>query len=331
MNGESEVTARTARFVDVCNGDADGLCAVVQWRLSRPAAATLVTGLKRDIELLERVHAAAGDEVLVCDISMQRNRDALSRLLALGVRVRYFDHHGVIGIPTHPCLESHIELGPEVCTSLLVDRHLHGAFRSWALVGAYGDNLGAVADALAEASGLRPAQRARLRMLGVAINYNAYGETLQDVTIAPAQLYRIMARYADPLALVEHEAVILQLERRRRCDLVIACAIAPLHESPHAAVRVLPGTAWGRRVIGSLAHELAAANPGQAQAVLRSTAGGHFVASVRAPHQAPFGASEFCARFGGAGRSGAAGIDRLPAAELDRFVAEFESETWAPH
>ena len=48
---------------DVCNGDADGLCAALQWRLHEPAPATLQTGLKRDIALLERVHANADDEV----------------------------------------------------------------------------------------------------------------------------------------------------------------------------------------------------------------------------------------------------------------------------
>jgi hypothetical protein len=328
MNAEVPPAGRAAQFIDVCNGDADGLCAVVQWRLSRPTSATLVTGLKRDIELLERVRAEPGDEVLVCDISMQRNRIALARLLALGVRVRYFDHHGVTGIPTHPNLESHVELGPQVCTSLLMDRHLHGAFCLWALVGAYGDNLGAVADTMAEASGLTPAQRARLRMLGGAVNYNAYGDSLQDVFIAPAQLYRIMARYADPLELIEQESVIPQLARRRRTDLLHACAVAPLRESRHAAVRVLPDAPWSRRVMGSLAHELAEANPDQAQAVLRRTAAGHHVVSVRAPLNAPFGAGELCARFGGAGRSGAAGIDRLPEAELDRFVQAFDAETW---
>ena len=78
---------------DVCNGDADGLCAVVQWRLAHPAPATLITGLKRDIELLQQVQAAPGDEVLVCDLSMQRNLPALQRVLQQGARVRWFDHH----------------------------------------------------------------------------------------------------------------------------------------------------------------------------------------------------------------------------------------------
>ncbi len=45
---------------DVFNGDADGLCALHQLRLAKPAAAELITGVKSDIALLHRVHAGAG-------------------------------------------------------------------------------------------------------------------------------------------------------------------------------------------------------------------------------------------------------------------------------
>ena len=93
---------------DVCNGDADGLCAVLQWRLVHPAPATLVTGLKRELSLLAQVPAQAGDELLVCDLSMQRNLPALERLLAQGVAVRYVDHHKVDRIPLHPGLQATI-------------------------------------------------------------------------------------------------------------------------------------------------------------------------------------------------------------------------------
>lgn len=328
MVGGSNGVGMTNRSFDVCNGDADGLCAVVQWRLRHPGDATLVTGLKRDIALLDRMHAGAGDEVLVCDVSMQRNRDALDRLLAQGVRVRYFDHHDVGEMPTHPNLEPHIDLGPRACTSLLMDRHLEGAFRSWALVGAYGDNLIDVADALAGRSELSLRDRDRLRALGVVINYNAYGESLQDVHIAPDALYRLMARHADPLQMIEHEAVVAELEQSRRADLAQARAVPLLRERADAAVRVLPDAAWSRRVIGSLAHELALEHPAQAQAVLRATASGHYLVSVRAPLLAPRGAAELCRRFGGAGRAGAAGIDRLAVAQLGPFVDAFEAQRW---
>ena len=228
------------RHIDICNGDADGLCAVLQWRLHAPGEASLVTGLKRDIALLDRVQAAPGDELLVCDISMQRNRVALLRLLEQGARVRYFDHHAAPDIPAHPNLEAHVEFSSRVCTSLLMDRHLGGAHRAWALVGAYGDNLTEVADALAVAAGLASQDRDRLRLLGEAINYNAYGEDEQDVHVTPARLYGIMARYHDPLELLAHEPVAQQLDALRRADLELGEDLAPHWENDSACVVVLP-------------------------------------------------------------------------------------------
>jgi hypothetical protein len=322
------------RDIDICNGDADGLCAVLQWRLHDPAQATLVTGLKRDIELLKRVQAEPGDRLLVCDISMHRNRAALLRLLEQGARVRYFDHHAVSDVPTHPNLESHLEFGGTVCTSLLMDRHLGGAHRAWALVGAYGDNLGLVADALAQGPGgpggtpWSGADRARLRWLGEAINYNAYGEEEEDAHIAPALLYRTMARYPDPLEFLRHEAVAQELDRLRRADLAMGESLAPHWENERACVVVLPDAPWSRRVVGALANRLAAAYPARAHAVLKPLRDGGFMGSVRAPLAAPFGAHELCGRFGGAGRAAAAGIDHLPDHDLERFVSEFAAAAW---
>ena len=49
-------TVVSANF-DVFNGDADGICALHQLRLTYPVSATLITGAKRDIKLLEKVEA----------------------------------------------------------------------------------------------------------------------------------------------------------------------------------------------------------------------------------------------------------------------------------
>ncbi|MEO7939536.1 MAG: acetyltransferase, partial [Burkholderiaceae bacterium] len=62
---------------DVFNGDADGLCALHQLRLVAPRDATLITGVKRDIALLQRVPLQRDARVTVLDISLQRNRAAL--------------------------------------------------------------------------------------------------------------------------------------------------------------------------------------------------------------------------------------------------------------
>lgn len=317
----------TRRF-DVCNGDADGLCAVVQWRLHETAAATLVTGLKREIALLERVPAGAGDEVLVCDLSMARNRAALLRLLDRGARVRYFDHHAVSDAPRHPALEAHIDLASGVCTSSIVDGHLGGRFRAWAVVGAFGDNMRALAGRLAGSIGLQRDECERLRTLGEAINYNAYGESESDVHIAPARLYPMLARYRDPLAFIEREPIAHDIDTLRRADLAQGFAQRPHWQGAGGAVYLLPDAPWSRRVIGSLANEVAAAQPLRAHAVARRAADGSIVVSVRAPISTPTGANELCRRFGGAGRAAAAGIEGLAASEFERFVREFAAMRW---
>ena len=313
---------------DVCNGDADGLCAALQWRLQEPAPATLVTGLKREITLLERVAANAGDEVNAFDLSMQRNRSALMRLLDAGVRVRYIDHHAVRDIPSHELLDANIDCASDVCTSLLVDRRIGGAFRAWALVGAYGDNLTQVADRLAIESGIDEGDRAGLRRLGEAINYNGYGDDERDVRIAPARLYTILARYRDPRDMLANEAIADDIDVLRRADLDVALASPPQWQDARGTVHVLPDAPWSRRVLGSLANELANADPQRAHAVLKLQRSGDYAVSVRAPLALPAGAAELCSRFGGGGRARAGGIDGLPAADLEHFCAAFASSHW---
>ncbi|WP_018911889.1 hypothetical protein [Thiomonas sp. FB-6] len=319
-----------ARRIDVCNGDADGLCAVVQWRQAEPAPALLVTGLKRDIELLRRVQARPGDRILVCDLSMQRNLAELLRLLREGAIVRYFDHHAVDAVPRHPRLRAHLDFSPSMCSSLLVDRFLRGRRRLWALVGAYGDNLAGVADALALREGLDAQRCAALRRLGEVVNYNAYGDDERDVLMAPAELYERLVRYQDPFQLLGHEPIIGRIDELRQADLEQALRLGPWREHPGARIWRLPDSAWSRRVGGSLANLLAGQRPALAHAVLRDTAAGTLAASVRAPLRAPHGAHELCRRFGGAGRAGAGGIDVLPPGELEAFVQAFESGDWMP-
>src|SRR5690606_3617944 len=127
---------------DVFNGDADGICALVQLRLAEPRDAVLITGVKRDIDLLKQVQAKAGDRITVLDVSMDKNRTDLDRVLAAGATVLYVDHHFTgDDQPSSPALTTIINEAADVCTSLLVDSHLKGAFRGWAIVGAFGDNL----------------------------------------------------------------------------------------------------------------------------------------------------------------------------------------------
>jgi DHH family putative phosphoesterase len=258
-------------------------------------------------------------------VSLARNRAALERLLERGARVRYFDHHYAGALPSHPRLEAVIDPSAGVCTSVLVDRHLHGRFRAWAVVAAFGDNLAGTALELARPLALDAAALERLRGLGEALNYNAYGESEADLLVHPAALYGMLAEFDDPLEFAAGK-VCARLVAARRADLERARALAPAWSGPGGAVYRLPDAPWSRRVIGELANRLAADDPGRAWAVLAPDARGGCVVSVRAPAAAGTSADELCRGFAsGGGRRTAAGIDHLPAAQLDEFVLRFSA------
>jgi hypothetical protein len=311
------------RHYDVFNGDADGICALHQLRLEEPRASRLVTGLKRDIDLLASVPAGAGDQVTVLDVSLDRNRAALLAMLERGARVDYFDHHYAGEVPSHPHLRAVIDPARESCTSAIVDRHLGGRRRIWAVVGAYGDNLDREAALLAEPLGLDEERLGSLQELGAALNYNAYGESDEDVLLPPAELYRIVQRYADPFQLLRHEQAIARLSEDRHADLARARATPPLRDLPFAAAWLLPDEAWSRRVSGTFANGLAIEEPQRAHAVLTARRDGYAV-SVRSPRDCEPSAADFCRRFPtGGGRSAAAGIDRLERERLEPFLEAF--------
>jgi len=314
---------------DVFNGDADGICALHQLRLAFPAESKLVTGVKRDIALVERVSCVSGDSVTVLDIAMSKNREALLALLDKGVNVLYFDHHNPGEIPSDPNLKAVIDTRPDVCTSLLVNRHLGGQFPVWAVVAAFGDNLGDSARRAAEPLGLDAGQLDRLRRLGECLNYNAYGEGVEDLFFHPAELYRMVHRYRDPFAFMHEEAAFETLDRGYAEDMALACALRPEAETGGGAIYLLPDAAWARRVSGAFGNWLAASAPMRAHAVLTRRSGGGFVVSVRAPLATKRGADVLCAQFEtGGGRKAAAGINRLPEDQLTRFATLF-AETFS--
>jgi hypothetical protein len=309
-------------YFDVFNGDAYGICALHQLRLAQPLESTLVTGVKRDIALLERVQAQAGDQITVLDIAIDKNRGALARLLAAGARVRYFDHHYPGLIPSHPGLDTHIETHPDKGTSLLVDDFLSGRHRAWAVVGTFGDNFDAAACRCATPLGLSAADLANLRELGVCINYNSYGEQLADLFCPPAELYRRLRPFADHLQFIREEPIFGILSEGYAQDMAQARGTKPSLENDHCRLYILPAQPWARRVSGVFANALALESPALAHALLTRLPAGGFLVSVRAPQSRPIGADQLCRQFDtGGGRKAAAGINHLPDADYDRFVA----------
>jgi single-stranded DNA-specific DHH superfamily exonuclease len=311
---------------DVFNGDADGVCALHQLRLAEPAESQLVTGPKRDISLLKRVKAQSGDRITVLDVALSKNREALDAVLAAGASVRYFDHHQPGEIPVHPNFEAHIDTSPETCTSLLVNDYLNGKHLVWAVTAAFGDNLAQSAQNAAAPLVLSEAQLDQLRELGECLNYNGYGETLEDLHYAPDDLYRIVHQYSDPFDMVYSEPAFQVLRNGFADDMAHADSAVPEEERPSGRIYVLPAEKWARRISGVLGNRLAEASPDLAHAVLTKRPDGGFVVSVRAPISNRHGADEICSQFeSGGGRKGAAGINHLPDEDYNRFVNTFFS------
>ena len=309
---------------DIFNGDADGICALQQLRLQYPREATLVSGLKRDIDLLQRVAVEPGDEITVLDVSLDKNRDALVAALAAGASVFYADHHYPGEIPDSDMLDCHIDVAADTCTSLIINKLLDNAQARWAVVGAYGDNFDGPASQLGESLGLGVSELADLQQLGICLNYNGYGFDLGDLMFHPAELFGLIHPYADPRDFIENETAYAELLEQFQDDMARAQNAPADSESAAGAVYLLPNEGWARRTVGVMGNDLAKQFPDRAHALLVDMGDGHQRVSVRAPYNRKDGADELCRQFpSGGGRKAAAGINALAQDSLAQFIDKF--------
>jgi len=311
---------------DVFNGDADGICALLQLRFAEPREAQLVTGVKREIDLLNRVYPAADDRITVLDISLDKNREGLDRALDVGAQVFYVDHHFAGAVPASASLKSLINEAPDVCTSVLIDHYLRGAYREWAVVGTFGDNLKHTANGLIKNLYFSAEQVTLLENLGIYINYNGYGANLEELHFAPDQLYRLLSQYRSPFDFVaDNSADFQKLEQGYHQDIEAAQSTVALVVSDEIAAFVLPNEPWARRVSGVFSNQLANDNPQRGHAVLTVKPNGNYLVSVRAPLNNKKGAAALCMQFPtGGGREAAAGINDLPADMLAKFLDQLK-------
>lgn len=311
---------------DVFNGDADGIIALLQLRLANPIESELLTGVKRDISLLEQVNASEGDHVTVLDISMEKNIEGLKRALSNGAEVFYADHHRCGEIPEHENLQANIDLDANSCTALIIDKLLDGQFHEWAITAAYGDNLISKADQLAADAGMTKGQAQQLKELGTLINYNGYGAKVDDLHFHPASLYQSLLKYPSPLTVIaDPSSPFKQLQQAYQSDIAEALAVSENHRSSLLSVYILPNAAWARRIGGVYGNLLANQEPDSAHAVLTENADGSYLVSLRAPLNNKQGAGELCSQFEtGGGRAAAAGINKLPMDKLSSFIDAVE-------
>ena len=318
---------------DAFNGDADGICALVQHRLANPANSELITGVKRDITLLKRIQPQKGDHITVLDVAFEKNATEAERILETGATIFYADHHNPGELPEHSGLEADIDTSADTCTALhctalIIDKRLNGAYRAWAITAAFGDNLTAVAKRLAAQSGFSTEETETMKQLGRCINYNSYGSSLEDLFFHPAELYRQIAPYKTPFEFIEQQPETFKtLTGGYRSDMAKAEALEPIETDDKGAIFILPNEQWARRVSGVYSNDLANQYPARAHAVLTEKADETYLVSIRAPLNNKTGADQLALQFPtGGGRKGAAGINALPKEQLESFKQAFNTQ-----
>ena len=314
---------------DVFNGDADGIIALLQLRLADPIESVLITGVKRDISLLKQVDMSKVTSVTVLDISLEKNNQALQALLDNQIEVFYVDHHRTGDIPTSQKLTTLINTDANTCTSLLVNDYLKDQYSHWAIAAAFGDNMQTSAKALALKVGLTETQQEQLNELGIYINYNGYGSSVDDLHFHPAKLYQALLKYPDPFTLInEEDSLFWQLKQAYIADMNKAQSAKVISEQASVKAVQLADEAWSRRVSGVFGNELANQAPDRAHIVLTLNKVDEsyqeqvsYTVSLRAPLNNKQGAGDICSQFPtGGGRAAAAGVNALPNEMLGEFI-----------
>jgi len=314
---------------DIFNGDADGICALHQLRLAEPKPdAICISGVKRDIVLLGRPElATVSDSTLtVLDVSLDSNREPLLHLLARGNAITYFDHHSADPIPETDLLTATIVLSADTCTSLLVNEALKGKYAHWAICGAFGDNLHVKARQIAVSCSLNETETAQLREIGELLNYNGYGATIDDLHFHPLELYAAVAPYDNPLVFFQESSELVLLRKGFQEDMEMALDIPEYLNTGKNRVYLFPDAPWGRRVAGVFANQKAREKADSAHALITENRDGTLRISVRAPLNDRRDAATLCRKFpSGGGRAASAGINYLPADQLEDFLAAFNT------
>src|SRR4029077_17189264 len=123
--------------------------------------------------------------------------------------------------------------------------------------------------------------------LGRLLNYNAYGRVVEDLHVAPDELYRRLHPYEDPLDFAAKDGLVGLLKDGFESDMAKAAALEPEITAERLTVHVLPDEPWSRRVSGVMANDLVRRQPGRTHAVLVPNSSTCYMVSVRVSGDGP--------------------------------------------
>ena len=288
---------------DVFNGDTDGIFARHQLRLALPLDTVNISGVKRDVNLLRHVEASEGDLVTVLDISHAKNRKDVLRILASGAEVKYFDHHDPSEFIDHPNITYHIDTDPHMTTGRIVDSFVKGKNHVWAIATAFGDNHIDLAMTQARLQNLEEAQITLLKQIGLVVNYNSYGQKVEDLFFPPEEIVKAVdACGTDVFSFLEQGNIFSTLLENFNSDMSLASGQEPYSIKNKCVFYTFLNEDWAHRVMGAFSNHLVSSNKDMACALAVLNSDGTYRVSVRSSLNNPYGAGDFCKRFKGGGR-----------------------------
>jgi len=311
---------------DIFNGDADGIVSLHQYRMHFPVSKSqLITGVKRDVELLRHMRYAKHSNITVFDISHKTNEKHVENLLSNNNRIVWFDHHDTGMVYPNNTFRLMFDTSPSVCTSMLVDDYVDGLYRPWSVVGAYGDNLREQAEELNP--GFSAKKMSDLKEIGETLNYNGYGMVESDLTVHPKDVYTDLSKYDSPFDYRRKSDIYDKIHHQKCMDSHELNSSEIMHESWTGKVVLLPDTPASVRYSGIYSNQLTTDNTNQAFLILTKVDQDHYRVSIRAPKDRPTGACALADNFDtGGGREKAAGINMLPVKQLNKLIDLFEQQ-----
>ncbi|MEE4244737.1 MAG: DHH family phosphoesterase [Kangiellaceae bacterium] len=315
--------------IDVFNGDADGIFSLIQLRKAFPVSQShLITSVKRDISLLKQVdlELAKDADINVLDISYDKNCNEVESLLDKGNNIFYCDHHKADKLISHTNLTSIIDTSAFVCTGLLISNYIDRQHHLWAIAALFGDGLDKVAYEEVKAFNLPESDVEAIKKLGVLVNYNGYGSRIEELHFHPAELYRELMRYSDPLEVIaDKSSPFYRLETAFDSDMKNAQEYQAFHQSELVTAVRLPNETWSKRISGTLGNKLSKQHPDKAILILSDNPDKTITVSLRAPKSKPYGASDICSQYpSGGGRASAAGVNELLDSEIQSIIEKVE-------
>ena len=121
----------------------------------------------------------------------------------------------------------------------------------------FGDNLHSPAHGLADTLKLSHEETEELQELGELINYNAYGETVEDLHYSPEALFRALQPYSDPFDFFHGAGELDRLREGFQNDMSQTETKHPVRQTSAGRIYQFPNAAWCRRVSGVFSNQIA--------------------------------------------------------------------------